>query len=767
MNKYLLRNLLMHKRTTICLFMLLFWNSSAYPENFNLRDSNLLNLASVDSASKNKPILKSNFSLSNNDKEVTLRIFNIGNDLTYKESLDGNTLLLYFESNYQNQPQSISKPSLGIKNASIKNQDDKLIVAIQFSDLVNLSTLKTSNIDNSLHFVYELLETSTSKNKQDIFKIKPIKTYFSSQKINRATAPPLGDMAVGTTVITNPNLLNIEGPNVSLVFKQTPAKKAIEFLLSKSNYSYAWVQSDPSFISKSDTLTTTNNVNQTSLSTSLSSPAQESSLEEEETTEDSPRLITLTIEDKPFSVAFNSLLIASGLQAKIDQDIVYVGPNVRETAFTQRISKIYRLNQTTANAAASYLANLGAQVTRTSTITTAVTEGSTQSETVSGTTSASTTTSGSKTTVQVYGSGIGPLVGLIATTDDRLQTITMIGSKELVSVAEGFLKKLDLRQRQVAITIKVLDVNLSDNNSLGNSWALRQNNNFIVNDKGKLLGAFGDVLPANSTDFEDSNTTKGYETNTVSSPATDGYSYERRERLNPGSIGDEKFVDFLTAEIVSANTKILASPTLILNEFPGKTGGQEVALSDLDSILKTGSIGRSYGNEAFVIVGTQVPTNCTSEGESSIPSFEYGLSGLTFGARIVRVDDNGFVTFTLSPAVSATAEKRDIEGCGQIDLLSVRRLDTGSIRVRDGHTLILTGVLNSEDKETVTKFPFFGDIPLIGQFFRSSVSGQTKRELVILVTPQILKDGQNSLIKTYSNYQPSTKDAKNLIYGEP
>ena len=84
------------------------------------------------------------------------------------------------------------------------------------------------------------------------------------------------------------------------------------------------------------------------------------------------------------------------------------------------------------------------------------------------------------------------------------------------------------------------------------------------------------------------------------------------------------------------------------------------------------------------------------------------------------IDDNGFVTFAISPAVSASSEQRSIAGCGDIDLLSIRRLDTGNIRVRNGNTLILTGVLNTEDKETVSKFPFFGDLPLIGQFFRNS-----------------------------------------------
>ena len=56
-----------------------------------------------------------------------------------------------------------------------------------------------------------------------------------------------------------------------------------------------------------------------------------------------------------------------------------------------------------------------------------------------------------------------------------------------MTVAEEYLKKLDLRQRQVALSVKILDVQLDDGTSISNSWAMRQNNNFIVNDSGKQL----------------------------------------------------------------------------------------------------------------------------------------------------------------------------------------------------------------------------------------------------------------------------------------
>ena len=514
--------------------------------------------------------------------------------------------------------------------------------------------------------------------------------------------------------IPNPNLINIDGPKITIDFKDLPAKEAISFLISKTNYDYVWVKNDPSF-------NASNNTNKV----------------------DKPRLVTLSLKEKEFSEAFNAVLLTSGLEAKFENNTIYVGPNIKDRVFSKRISKIYKLNQTSANAAASYLANLGAKVTKTTSISTAVTEGATQSQSVSGGTSSSTTTTSIKTSVDVYGSDIGPLIGLFVTTDDRLQTINLIGSKNLVLIAESFLEKIDKKQRQVALTVKILDVNISDGNTIDNSWSLRQNNNFIVNDNGKLLAAFGNNLPPDESGDFDSSTSSAV-------------------KLNPGlDYLNDNFIKFLRAQIESKNTKILASPTLILNEYPGKAGGQAITFSSISSSLSTGSIGRSFGNEAFVIVGTQVPVNCTAAQDSTVPTFDYGIKGLTFGARILKIDTDGYVTFAISPSVTAPSEQRNIVNCGTIDLLATRRLDSGTIRVKNGHTLIMTGVLNTTDKETIKKFPLLGDIPLIGNLFKNKATSKEKNELVILVTPQIL-DSNEDENKTFE-YEAETDEIKEFL----
>jgi type IV pilus assembly protein PilQ len=141
---------------------------------------------------------------------------------------------------------------------------------------------------------------------------------------------------------------------------------------------------------------------------------------------------------------------------------------------------------------------------------------------------------------------------------------------------------------------------------------------------------------------------------------------------------------------------------------------------------------------------------------------EFQTAGLVLGARIERIDDNGFVTFALSPSVSAVVDTIPAgNNCPSISILSVRRLDTGAVRVRDGQTLILTGVISDSDRAEVSKWPILGDMPLIGQFFRSSGNNREKRELVIMVTPRIINDEVGGVYGY--GYQPSTKEARGFV----
>ena len=128
--------------------------------------------------------------------------------------------------------------------------------------------------------------------------------------------------------------------------------------------------------------------------------------------------------------------------------------------------------------------------------------------------------------------------------------------------------------------------------------------------------------------------------------------------------------------------------------------------------------------------------------------------------EVEKIDDNGFVTLKLDPTISVPVSAGQQEGV-QIFNIVKRELNSGRIRLRDRQTLILTGVITDSDRQLARKWPILGDLPLIGQLFRSSSSNRQKNELVIIVTPSILDD-DNGGAYGYG-YRPGTAEATRLI----
>jgi len=596
----------------------------------------------------------------------------------------------------------------------------------------------------------------------------------------RAVAPPLGDMAVGTMVLQNRSFVNVSGPKVTLTLNNAPAKDALMSLARLGGYGFIY----------------TNNPN------IVGAPGVDKTLER--------RAVSMVFQNESYARAFNGVLLASGLQARLDGRTLLVGTLAASKAFGPQISKVIRLNQVSARAAAEYLGNLGATFNLTNTITTTSGEKA-QADTAQLSDQTSQVTS---TTLysESFGASSGPLQGLVVTTDSRLQTVTLVGDSKLVSQGESYLKQVDLRQRQVALSVQILDIELNNDSQMNNSFAFRSGNAFIVSKEGSLLANFGAYkppggeqgglpslydgasnrllmpgsgnLPNSGVPFTDipetpypfpggrsvntsgsagSNVVARPDFGTYENPLQPGFSPQSSQYQNPSKFQypTNQFFDFLKAQIESSSTKLLANPTLIIQE-----GGGSMLGSDGVAIGEDGKVGRERANESLVTVGTRLVTSFeVREGQNGSIFCEpvRETAGLTFGARVDKIDDNGFVTFSLSPSISAEVGRDVVERCGNISIINSRNLDTGMIRVRDGQTLVLTGVISDSDLQDIRKWPVLGDIPLLGQFFRSSQGVRSKRELVILVTPKIIDDAGGG---SYGyGYNPSLPAARQIMSG--
>ena len=417
--------------------------------------------------------------------------------------------------------------------------------------------------------------------------------------------------------------------------------------------------------------------------------------------------ITANFVDVEISDVFNSILLSANLQAVVENNIIYVGNNILNKSLKPKVSKTYRLNQVNAASVADYLSTLGANISKVMLIS-----GSIEGQEIGD--GLINKKEFEDEVINSYGIEKGPLYGIVGTADLRLQTITLIGSKQQMKIAETFLKSLDVRHKQVALTIKIIDVSLTKSDIKENAFELLTGDTRIFN-----RGGLGIITG-----------------NQVTGVPTAGASVQG---VLSGGAGRGQFVNWLEAKIDNNNAKILASPTLILGENRNiLTSGA----AQVDDSLSGATIGRPFKNEGFIKVGETVVTGfeqTSNEGVVTCTANE-GTAGITFGAKLEKIDDNGYVTFALSPAISSVTSTVEIAGCGIQNTLSVRKLDTGSIRVQNGETLILTGVLQDADTVTTSKVPILGDIPILGSIFRNSATQKRKSELIILVTPKILKD---------------------------
>jgi type IV pilus assembly protein PilQ len=152
--------------------------------------------------------------------------------------------------------------------------------------------------------------------------------------------------------------------------------------------------------------------------------------------------------------------------------------------------------------------------------------------------------------------------------------------------------------------------------------------------------------------------------------------------------------------------------------------------------------------------------------ETRTPQFED--VGLTLAVQVERIDDNGFVTVTVNPEVSFIARRIDTVTGSSTQFateIARRRVESGRIRLRDGQTLIISGIIQEQERATVNKVPILGDLPIIGTLFRQSTNENTRAETIVLLTPQILDDGDRS--SWGYRYNPSPDALQLMERGQP
>ena len=482
----------------------------------------------------------------------------------------------------------------------------------------------------------------------------------------QVAAPPVGAMAVDNVPLPGPAFILLRSSQpVTMTARDARAQDVLMGLLQGTDYNFTFLE-DP----------------------------RESSVE--------PR-VTVDFRDESLQKAVHFVLLSSGLEGYLEGRTLVVGPGLLGRNLRSRVSRVIRLNQVDAAGAAGFLANLGATMSVTHSVTTTATESLATDQGASAAVDASHQSQVARTTVTAavseFGGQHGPLRGLRGTTDERLNTITIVGPADLVDVAQAYLRQMDRRKRQVAVKVRMMNVDLSRNEALDHSFSARIGNTFIVSQPGEALLNLGisksaELLEMGSSEKKDNGASK------------------------QSGLGDQNysFYSQLEAAIVSSEVNLLAEPTLLVQE------GESASINTTTSVIT--------GN-----------TTTTSASGITQTSQAREQAGLSLTVDVSKIDDNGFISLRVSPKVSVPAPA-GVQNGVPIFNITERALSSGSVRLRDGQTLILSGVIQDSDRQQVSKLPLLGDLPLLGKLFRGSSQTREKTELIILVTPSLIQDDQ-------------------------
>jgi len=269
--------------------------------------------------------------------------------------------------------------------------------------------------------------------------------------------------------------------------------------------------------------------------------------------------------------------------------------------------------------------------------------------------------------------------------DKRSNSLIIKDVPSQFPIIEDLLARVDVRTPQVMIKVEVLEVTTKAVENLGINWS----------------GSFGTFTgPVHNTIFP-MNNTLGRNNSTGEGIAT------------TGTFSMSGVTAAISALLTDSGTKILARPQVMAMN-------NETARIELSSKEK----------DTETVAATSSSTGV-------------GVSGKTWTSQDTgvilevtpQISKDGYVTMNLKPSVTELEASRFTSAYD-----SHKRSAETTVIVKDGETVVIGGLIKAKHQNSVNKVPFFGDIPFMGAAFRYKSKENTDRELIVFITPTIIKD---------------------------
>ena len=279
------------------------------------------------------------------------------------------------------------------------------------------------------------------------------------------------------------------------------------------------------------------------------------------------------------------------------------------------------------------------------------------------------------------------------TADDNTNTLLISGSPEQQELIRDYLEKLDVPVPQVYIQAIIAEVTLARDTSLG----------FQFESLGRTFGQFG----KQATDLFTGNV--GADFGLIPTDTKPSGFF--------GQISGPEFEAALTALTTDIHARILSTPSI----FTSNNQEAQIDVSSSRPFPRGTLTTAAAGTTTNTVIGT---------------SIEYQSVGIVLTVT-PRVTQGNVVQMDVQ--VSADEPGASIPIAGQSYPTVNRRMTRGVLSVNDGYTVVLGGLMRDTITRTGSRVPLLGDLPLIGAFFRSTTSKREKSELLVFLTPHVVR----------------------------
>ena len=304
--------------------------------------------------------------------------------------------------------------------------------------------------------------------------------------------------------------------------------------------------------------------------------------------------------------------------------------------------------------------------------------------------------------------------------DARTNTLLVQDTAERLQDIRRMVTTLDVPIKQVLIESRIVIVNDDFSRDIGFRWGVTAINDNSAGDGGQFLTGTG-----NGAD-----TMVNSAISNLGDPAN-GTIYP----VQVPTLGDRYNVN-----VPIANAAGRIALAVLESDFLVDLELSALEAEGAGEIVSTPRVITANQKEASIKQGVEIPYQQSASSGATTVQFKEAVLELTVTPQITP--DNNII-MDLSVSKDNVGEIISTGGLGgTVPSIDTRSVET-QVLVKDGQTVVLGGIYETELRETVTKVPFLGDIPVVGRLFKSTQRINNKAELLIFVTPRILEEGSS------------------------